>query len=1048
MFDNRTCNRTQNGRSMLEMLAVLGLVAVLTLTALFGYRYAMATAKSQRAFKDVMLRSAAIASSATFYSEANGPIKPPMGFMETSGGMTFDHYKRDAESYSIGVSSLNDLACQKLLDMDYQETPVKGIALNAGEFVSVDSLSTAKLAYACADSGNTVTYYFDRTSGLIGDNHGGGGGGGNNPALCGISCDMSIVKVCTVEAEHDPLCGCPTRVRWADKGTDCYDHGQCDGKGTCICLPGYYLAGEKCLPCDANYYSLGGTAGKAQQCIPCPANAHSPAGSSICICDDPKAQWDSKTNTCWGACSADSDCIDPSYPSCYKENGATVGVCICKGFHGPNSCVACNESHGAVWEKSKAKWLAPRVTGCTCTNQEKKWYPQTNVCRCAPDTYFDGTHCVDCGADSHRPHESPEKACICNDESLVWDPASNSCDRGRPCSTDNDCEEPYPTCYKEGNETTGVCICKGFHGPDSCIGCNEKEGAVWEKSKAKWLSPRLTGCTCTNQEKKWYAQTNVCRCAPDSYFNGTHCIPCGKDSHRPHDAPERACICNDESLTWHASTNSCGLKTCSTDDDCDQPYPTCYKEGGAETGICICEGFHGPDSCIPCNASVGAKPQPDKTKWLSPSLVTGCVCEPSDKKWYHQTNDCRCEPDSYFDGAHCVMCGLDSHRPHEMPQDACICDDESKVWDRETNSCVDDQFCNTDDDCKDPAYPTCYQIPDVDEYERGPIASPVPVSNPVDQNQSGGSASAQENGGQASARKICVCIGWHDEQGEKCLACNDKNGAHAPKNWIDWLYKPRMSGCVCPENSKFENGKCVCDEGYVWNPTTRQCDSKGTQGKGCDDKAFLNVACNGTPSVSGKAGDAVITVSYCAVGKTPGDDGKGFIKGTFKTIKMYRQKQKNGGEFYAGGTATNWYDTQIICNVMKKANSGFQAPSETTLRQREGCKHPRRVRAALKKANSNLSGAGTPRRVWTREKSTTSSGKCEVFTIDVRRYKVQNEYWRRKLNANENTFVAGTYVYKAGGKKIFVDGGSTYPVCYHNISKNHCGDDSEDDAFL
>ncbi|MBP5161058.1 MAG: type II secretion system protein [Alphaproteobacteria bacterium] len=1000
MFNKHTCNHTQNGRSMLEMLAVLGLVAILTLTALFGYRYAMASAKSQRAFKDVMLRSAAIASSATFETEANGIIDPPMGFAKTSGGLKFDHYKADANSYSIAVSDFNQLACQKLLDMDYQETPVKGIALNDEKgYVSVESMDNKKMAEACLEADNKVVYYFDRALGLAGRGIGGGGdGGGTIIGSCSTSSCRKL-KVCEVALDKDK-CGCPLKVRWADKGTRCYENGECDGAGKCICLPGYYLEGEKCLPCPANTYSNGGNGGP-EQCLPCPSNAHSPAGSAVCICDDPTSVWDPKTNTCAAACSTDSDCSEP-YPDCYKENGSATGLCICKGFHGPNSCIRCNESAGATWEKIKARWKNYHLTGCTCTDANKIWH-QSNNCKCKADTYWDGTKCNPCGAGSSRPDWTSADVCICDDESQTWDSQTNTCKgAGKPCSSDADCDEPYPDCYKDANEATGYCICKGFHGPNSCIRCNESAGATWEKIKAKWLAKLLTGCTCKAPGKIWH-QSNNCKCDVNTYWDGAKCNPCGPGSSRPDWTSADVCICDDESQTWNPKTNSCG-ETCSSDADCAEPYPDCYKEEGAATGQCICKGFHGPDSCIRCNETAGSVWEKIRERWKT-SRLTGCTCTDPGKIW-HQSNNCKCDIDTYWDGAKCNPCGEGSSRPDWTSADVCICDDETQVWDPKTNTCQANQFCETDDDCTDPAYPTCYQIPEGD--------------------------------------KMCVCLGWHDEQGATCLKCDAKKGAKVPEPWDKWLFKPRMSGCVCPLHSQFVDGTCVCDEGYVWNDTTKQCDPAGIRGKGCTDKAFLDVVCDGEPSVSGKAGDAVITVKYCAVGTTPGNDGKGLIRGTFKMIEMHRQHQKNGGEFYAGATPTNWYDTQIICNVMKQADSSFKMPSNTEIRRRKGCKHPRRIRSALKNANSYLSGPNTPRRVW-ESNTAPEGGQCMIDTHDVRSGVIQNEYKIRKLNAIEDRFVAGTWVVKAGGKKIFVDGGMLYPLCYHNIAAVHCDDDAISD---
>ena len=106
MLKKHLFSRNQIGRTMLEMLAVLGIVGILTLTALYGYRYAMATGKAQRAFKDVMLRSAAIASSASFEQEEIGRIPSPIGYDETSGGMDFEHHKLANEEYTVAVSPI------------------------------------------------------------------------------------------------------------------------------------------------------------------------------------------------------------------------------------------------------------------------------------------------------------------------------------------------------------------------------------------------------------------------------------------------------------------------------------------------------------------------------------------------------------------------------------------------------------------------------------------------------------------------------------------------------------------------------------------------------------------------------------------------------------------------------------------------------------------------------------------------------------------------------------------------------------------------------
>ncbi|XP_025080428.1 integrin beta-like protein 1 [Pomacea canaliculata] len=204
------------------------------------------------------------------------------------------------------------------------------------------------------------------------------------------------------------------------------------------------------------------------------------------------------------------------------------------------------------------------------------------------------------------------------------------------CSTDDDCDAPYVTCYKRvcrcepgyfyttHDTCTNTCSPDDMQDsfteyPDSALRANligSPDGLTVEDCKSRCQTDkrcltfdfkangglcRLHNVTAHESPSNWYPKTSKgwthyqksCKstfASNDTWYN----LLCNNkiDCHHPHsdclsgrclchsgfyfNQAQKKCVVASELKMWHNTS-------CSTDDDCDAPYVTCYKR------VCRCE---------------------------------------------------------------------------------------------------------------------------------------------------------------------------------------------------------------------------------------------------------------------------------------------------------------------------------------------------------------------------------------------------------------------------------------------------------------------------
>ena len=302
-------NAKQHGRSMLEMLAVLAIIGVLSITALVGFTYAMNKHRANTIYNDVHLLA--------LHVMDTGKGRVPADFYSESG-LSYDI---DTTTYTNGfvvkVAAVSEKVCDRIMEVN--DPSIEKIYVGSEETTTCSGTQ---------DIGFMFLYDGTFTSG-------GGASGGSSG---GISSGGST----------DPVDPCEGIVPVTDCGAtdDMLDQNGCLIVQKISCGSGSYCSGQTCEPCPA-----------ADTC----------SGESCCaltgpddVCGNPTKEIGTISTVTHSDLNADGCCVETTEESC-SLNPITPRTCT-------PTCDGTCQSDGTCPPNCEAGETYNEIAGQCCLN--------------------------------------------------------------------------------------------------------------------------------------------------------------------------------------------------------------------------------------------------------------------------------------------------------------------------------------------------------------------------------------------------------------------------------------------------------------------------------------------------------------------------------------------------------------------------------------------------------------------------------------------------------------------------------------------------------
>lgn len=328
--------KKQTGRSMIEMLAVLAIVGVLSIAALVGFTFAMNKHRANETIYDVMLRATNVPMMDEYY--AGKPLGYEFTFSGLAGNGTqgtyyaMHTYKDGGSAYRVEVLDVTDHVCEQILRM--RPTDVDEIIVGTTSFTGDEDI--------CVANTNKMTFCFGLSDGSGTCNpdsgSGSGSGSGNTPEdpcadkECGNG--ATCVDGSCVSCTDGSACNCETGT-WnvaaglcCEETTEptenvCYTYVfQPAANGQCPAYTFTYLSAS----CGTNGYCQDGVCTECLEnetatetgCEPIQCEATIPEMTTEYCCTSNGGLWNTETNTC--GC-ADGYVFDNETNTCVEADG-------------------------------------------------------------------------------------------------------------------------------------------------------------------------------------------------------------------------------------------------------------------------------------------------------------------------------------------------------------------------------------------------------------------------------------------------------------------------------------------------------------------------------------------------------------------------------------------------------------------------------------------------------------------------------------------------------------------------------------------------------
>ena len=547
-----------SGRSMIEMLGVLAIIGVLSITALVGFTYAMNKHRANETIYDVMLRGTNVPMvDENYASKPSGHEFRFPGLVNNGRQGTYYPMttKKDAgSSYYVEATGVTYRVCEMILKMNPTDIDqiVVGNTVYQGDSDICGTTDGLAMKF-CFGSDGTIcdgTGHGGSSGGSSGSSSGstsggsgsgsgsGSSGSGTDPDACdGIDCGLH--GVC-----NNGVCDCTDGYSGIDcsippdpcADVDCGAHGTCEN-GSCVCSDGY--TGTTCQDpptctdssnCPSGLVCKDGVCGDPD----CTASADC-SGDMICVgglCVPPECTGDDD-------CADNQQCQDGQCVDIDCDTNPTLPYCICKDSGNYDCCMAPSSSEACV------QFCVTHPENCVndpCPNDEN-----TDAICCAIITggagsWENGACQSSCG----------EGKISCGSGETTWCcDETNTCGstQGQCCVGEHCCEHgSWVVTREDGSDKTYGCggdeYCQGVYGAGSWglvsggertdqneYGCTGDDYCAARYGGGSWMI--TLGCSNGSRGLGWIYYG----CGGDSYCHaqmgsdyGWGCYEAGKDT--------------------------------------------------------------------------------------------------------------------------------------------------------------------------------------------------------------------------------------------------------------------------------------------------------------------------------------------------------------------------------------------------------------------------------------------------------------------------------------------------------------------------------------
>ena len=431
---NRIKTHSQSGRSMIEMLGVLAIIAILSIGGIVGFRLAMNHYQANQIAHEMNIM------------RTDAQIKIAQGTEKLILGEPYDPISES----QLGHIQFNDaypvdFACALADDETVELSNISCHVANAYyiELQNIPEGVCRPLAELVNGMNNIIAFNVNKNEYPEAGKCEAGNGNVLNAVFSAEA--VSELKVCTedtdCESENATHCD-PSRhvcVR-------CYEDNQCEHN--------QYCENNTCVTCESGVWN-------GKECVECTADDDCADKT-----DTPKCNTD--TNTCVeciesGDCEEELVCRENECTTCETED-----ECQAKGttYHCSNvsTCIQCLDNQ--VWD-DESKDCVECLSSADCKNSNKpQCNTETNTCvecvessNCSAELVCRENECTNCQTEEEcqekgeNYHCSKEEKCIQCPSNLVWGGQDKGCVE---CVTYEDCTDTPDT----PNCNTGINKCE------------------------------------------------------------------------------------------------------------------------------------------------------------------------------------------------------------------------------------------------------------------------------------------------------------------------------------------------------------------------------------------------------------------------------------------------------------------------------------------------------------------------------------------------------------------------------------------------------------